>query len=207
MATIAAQTADTGWNLRPTPFAAFHQRPGARYEELVRRYGERLYATALGILRNRDDARDAVQDAYLQAFRSMDSFQGRSAIYTWLYRITVNASLKRLERRSRRPHVSLEDLHPQFDAGGCRLEPQWGGQPRNAEALVQRRQLRQLVRRAIDDLPESHRTVLLLRDIEEMSSREAAESLEISVGAVNVRLHRARAALKKLLEPVVNAPI
>jgi RNA polymerase sigma-70 factor (ECF subfamily) len=175
-----------------------------RYEALVRRYGNRLYSTALRILRNDEDARDALQDAFLAAFRAMDSFQGRSGFYTWLYRITVNASLKRLGRRSRQAHTSLDGLLPQFDDQGSRLETQWGNAPRNVEALAQSKQVRRFVRQAIDELPENYRTVLLLRDIEELNSRETARILGISVGAVNVRLHRARAALKGLLEPVVS---
>jgi RNA polymerase sigma-70 factor (ECF subfamily) len=205
MTSSTAQTAEIEPPRHSTALATMRPDDRARRcEALVRRYGDRLYSTALRILRNDEDARDALQDAYLAAFRAMDSFQGRSGLYTWLYRITVNASLKRLRRRSHRGHASLDGLLPQFDDHGCRLESQWGKRPRDVETLAQSRQVRRFVRRAIEDLPESHRTVLLLRDIEELSSRETARILGISVGAVNVRLHRARAALKKLLEPFVN---
>jgi RNA polymerase sigma-70 factor (ECF subfamily) len=205
MTSSAAQTVQIDPLRNSAPLATMRGDERARRcEALVRRYGDRLYSTALRILRNDEDARDAVQDAYLAAFRAMDSFQGRSGLYTWLYRITVNASLKRLRRRSRQAHTSLDGLLPQFDDHGGRLETQWGKPPRNVEALAQSWQVRRFVRQAIDDLPETHRTVLLLRDIEELGSRETAHILGISVGAVNVRLHRARAALKKLLEPVVN---
>lgn len=174
-------------------------RPGA-YEALVRREGPKLLKTARRVLRSEEDARDSVQEAFGRAFQAVEKFEGRSKLSTWLYRITLNQCLMRLRSRGRQATRSIDDLMPQFDESNHRIEPLWQFD-HTADELLERKDIAELVRAAIDDLPETHRRVLLLRDIEELSTEEAAEVLEISPGAVKVRLHRARAALKKLLEP------
>jgi len=138
------------------------------YERMVRAYGGRLLAVAQRILRNEEDARDAVQTAYLSAFRSIERFEGGCRLSTWLHRIVVNAALMKLRSRRRRPEESIEPLLPTFvDDGHHALQfATWEG----ADALLERSETRQLVRDAIDRLPESYRTVLVLRDIEQVGT-------------------------------------
>lgn len=170
------------------------------FEGLVRSFGPRLLSVARRFLRDEEDARDAVQEGFLSAYRSIGSFQGGSQISTWLHRIVVNACLMRLRTRQRRPEESIEELLPRFAEDGHQVDPtpEWEG---SAEELLARRETREMVREAIDRLPESYRSVLLLRDIEEFSTEEAARLVGVTENAVKIRLHRARQALRTLLEP------
>ena len=182
--------------------AAVRQKDERACAQFVRRYGGRMLVTATRLLGDPVLAEDCVQESFLTAFRSLDRFEGRSGVGTWLHRITVNACLMKLRTRRRKAEESIDDLLPVFDENDCRIEPAWTVM-RPVDELVADRQVRDLVIRRIGDLPEAYRIVLMLRDIEEMDTREVAEVLEISEGAVKVRLHRARAALKKLLEPIL----
>jgi len=159
-----------------------------------------MLATARRLLRSDDDAADAVQEAFLSAFRSIDRFQGNSRLSTWLHRIVVNACLMKLRATARVPEVSIETLLPAFNSWGHHVRgvPGWRKLP--VEELLAD-ETRALVRRCIDMLPEDFRTILLLRDIEELSTEEAAGVLDITAGTAKVRLHRARQALRALLEP------
>jgi RNA polymerase sigma-70 factor (ECF subfamily) len=171
----------------------------AAFEELVRSRGGALLAVARRFLRNEEDARDAVQEAFVQAFRGIRSFEEQAKLSTWLRRILVNACLMRLRTRRRKPEEPLdEDLLPAFRADGHRIgvTPAW----EDAEERIEREETRRRVRAAIDRLPETARTVLLLRDIEERSTEEAAGLLGITENAVKIRLHRARQALRTLLD-------
>jgi RNA polymerase sigma-70 factor (ECF subfamily) len=170
------------------------------YEALVASHAGPMLRVARRMLRNEEDARDAVQDAFLSALRSLKQFQGDAKLATWLHRIVVNASLMKLRRRRRKPELSIEDLLPRFleDGHQVRSSSEWN---LPADEAVGRGEVRVLVRSCIDRLPESYRTVLLLRDIEEVDTEEAARLLDISPTAVKVRLHRARQALRTLLDP------
>lgn len=169
------------------------------YEELVRTYAGRLLAVARRMLMSEHDSADAVQDAFLSAFRAIGSFQGESKLNTWLQRIVINACLMRKRSSSRRPVGSIEELLPRFDETGHHAHPirAWS----TPLDQLQRGEIRALVRSAIERLPESHRIVLLLRDIQELDTEETARILGTTCGAVKVRLHRARQALRTLLEP------
>jgi len=169
------------------------------FERLVREQGPRLLAVARRFLRNEEDARDAVQDAFLSAFRSLPKFERASKVSTWLHRIAVNCCLMRLRTRRRKPEQPIEDFLPQFAQDGHQLHPSfsWKG---SAETLLEEGETRRIVHDAIDRLPESYRTVLLLRDIEELTTDETAELLGLSSNAVKIRLHRARQALRGLLD-------
>lgn len=158
-----------------------------------------MLSVATRLMGNAEDARDCVQEALLQAFRRIEGFEGRSSVGTWLHRIVVNSALVKLRSRRRRPEGALDDLMPEFDEYQCRIEGREAALE-SVEALAARKETREAVRGAIDSLPDAYRTVLLLRDIEELDTRSTAEILEIEPGAVKTRLHRARAALKKLLE-------
>jgi RNA polymerase sigma-70 factor (ECF subfamily) len=171
------------------------------FEATVRQFGGRMLSVARQLLGNDEDARDAVQDAFISAYRTLTCFEGRSSLGTWLHRIVVNAALMKLRRRSQRREQAIEDWLPTFLADGhqARPAPRWSD---SAVAHLEREETRQLVRQCIERLPETHRTVLLLRDIEEMDTDTVALLLEISSDAVKVRLHRARQALRTLLDPV-----
>jgi RNA polymerase sigma-70 factor, ECF subfamily len=169
------------------------------FERLVRRYGGRMLATARRIVGNEDTARDVVQEACLAAFRAMDGFAGTARVSTWLHRIVVNAALMKLRSRRRRPEESIEELLPRFDETGhfADAPSAWDA---STDRTYERAETRTIVRAAIEELPPSYRTVLMLRDIEELDTEEAATMLGISQNAVKVRLHRARQALRTLLE-------
>jgi RNA polymerase sigma-70 factor (ECF subfamily) len=172
----------------------------AAYEQLVRDESRHLLAVARRLLRNEEDAQDAVQQAFLSAFRALPAFNGESRLTTWLHRIVTNAALMKLRTRGRQPEDSIEDLLPNFIEDGHHVE-QYGEWSLSAEAKMLRRETRARVRAAIDALPESYRTVLLLRDIEELSTDETARALAVNPNTVKIRLHRARQALLKLLKP------
>jgi RNA polymerase sigma-70 factor (ECF subfamily) len=168
------------------------------YEELVRLYGGRMLAVALSLLRNDDDAQDAVQSAYLSAFRALPSFEGHCRISTWLHRIVVNHALMKLRARSRRPEESIEVLLPRFADDGHHIE-QFSRDDLPADHLLEREETRAVVRECIAQLPEHHRSILIMRDIEDVSTAEVAAQLGITSNAVKIRLHRARQALATLL--------
>lgn len=169
------------------------------FEQLVRQYSGRLLATARRLLGNEHDAQDALQEAFLSAFRAIGQFAGAAKLSTWLHRIVVNAALMKLRSRRRKSEESIEELLPHFDAQGEWISSVTSWET-PSEVLLQRRETRARVRRCIDRLPETYRAVLLLRDIEELDTEEAADLLGITANAVKIRLHRARQALRTLLE-------
>lgn len=173
----------------------------ASFEHLVRTHGGRMLAVARRITRDEEDATDAVQDAFLNAFRSIDTFEERSSLETWLHRIVVNSALMKIRTQQRRPEISIEELLPDYDSDGLRLEPET--ELVSIETVLEQGETREFVHSAINKLPANYRNLLLLRDIEEYDTRETAELLEITPGAVKTGLHRARAALKSLLDPIM----
>ncbi len=169
------------------------------YERLVRAYGGRMLAVARRFLKNDEDAQEAVQDAFLSAFRGIQGFAGQSRLSTWLHRIAVNAALMKLRKQQSKGERLIDDLLPRFIEDGHHAEPAdpWA---RTADQVAATRETRALVRAAIDELPEIYRTVLMLRDIEELDTAEAANLLEVSDSVVKTRLHRARQALRTALD-------
>lgn len=165
----------------------------------------RLLAVARRMLRSEEDARDAVQEAFINAFKSIGGFEGQCRLSTWLHRIAVNACLMRLRSRQRKPEDPIDSLLPTFleDGHASTHTAEWR---QDALALMERREEREFVRARIDELPDSYRTVLVLRDIEELNGGETAQLLGISENLVKVRLHRARQALRTLLEPHFRNP-
>lgn len=166
------------------------------FEALVRTHGGRLLAVARRMLGNNEDAQDAVQDAFIRAFRSLDSFEERSQLHTWLHRIVVNTALMKLRSQRRRPEESIEDLLPTFVEDGHQTSAsrEW------SDAVLERKETSAIVRAAIDRLPDQYRAVLVLRDLEERDTAETAALLGTSSTVVKVRLHRARQALRTLLD-------
>jgi RNA polymerase sigma-70 factor (ECF subfamily) len=170
------------------------------FETCVRAYSGQLLAVARRILSHEEDARDAVQDAFLSAFKGIGRFEGLSRIGTWLHRIVVNAALSRLRTRQRRPEMSIEDMLPHFGEGEHQIDPPTPWKTTSV-AILQRQEMRDVVQGCINRLPETYRIVLLLRDIEGLSTEEAAQMLDTTIGVVKTRLHRARQALRTLLAP------
>jgi RNA polymerase sigma-70 factor (ECF subfamily) len=174
----------------------------AALEPLMERYASRVFRVAYGITRSEADAEEVVQDVFLTLFRKIGSFEGRSALGTWIYRVATNAAL--LKRRGKRAQVevSLEDCLPTFGEDGHRegdrtlLMADWSDTP---EQDFVSRETRAVVSRAIDALPPHYRAVLVLRDVEGLSNEEVAEAIDESVASVKSRLHRARMALRELL--------
>lgn len=165
------------------------------FENIIRSHGGRLLATARRILGpDEDAARDAVQDAFLSAHRSLSRFRADASLSTWLHRIVVNAALMRRRSRQRRRETSIEDLLPTFSDDG-----RHAATTPSPERVLEQAQLRGAVRACIDRLPDTYRTIILLRDIEDLTTEEAARALGISTNAVKVRLHRARQALLTLI--------
>lgn len=170
------------------------------FDELVESAGGRMLAVARRMMGREEDAQDAVQDAFLSAFKSLDSFDGRSQLTTWLHRITVNACLMKLRSQRRRPEKSMDDLLPQFLEDGHQKADSRPWKPMG-DSGIEELEVRELVRAKIAELPEPYRVVLMLRDIEELDTETTAQLLGMSAAAVKTRLHRARQALRTLLDP------
>jgi RNA polymerase sigma-70 factor (ECF subfamily) len=169
------------------------------FERLLREYGPRLLRLARRLLVNEEDARDALQDSMVAVYRSIGKFESTSALSTWLHRIVVNTALMRLRAKRRRPEEDIEDYLPRFLEDGHQREPStpW---TESADQVLEREELRTAVREAIEKLPDAYRIVLQLRDIEELSTAETAEILGTTNNVVKIRLHRARQALRKMLD-------
>jgi len=170
----------------------------ASFEELVRTTSPRLLATLRRILRSEEEARDALQETYVAAFRALRTFEGQSKLSTWLHRIAINAALMKLRSRRRHPEEPIDDLLPRFDRDGHRV-PELECRDTGAEAALDAARRRAVVRRCIDRLPETYRSVLVLRDLEELGTEETARALGVTAEAAKMRLHRARQALRTLL--------
>jgi RNA polymerase sigma-70 factor (ECF subfamily) len=172
----------------------------AAFASWVQAETPRLLALARRILRSEDDAHDAVQEAFLSAWRALPRFEGGSRLSTWLHRIAVNSALMRLRSRRRRREDPIEELLPSFAEDGHHAGPvpAWS---RHEPCAAERREVHEIVRGCIDRLPESHRVVLILRDVEGLDTAEAADALGVTPEALKMRLHRARQALRSLLEP------
>ena len=169
--------------------------------EFVRAHIGWMMRTARHYLTDTALAEDAVQSAFSKVFTKGDQFQGEVNIKAWIRRIVVNEALMILrKRKSLNEDSSIDPLLPEFDSNGCRFEASWRESQCPEQVLITS-QTRRLVMDAIATLPDTYRIVLLLRDIEEHSTSEVAHMLEISETNVKVRLHRARAALKVVLEP------
>lgn len=173
------------------------------YRRLVEAHGGRMLSVARRIV-DEDDARDSVQDAFVQVFRKLDTFQGNSTLATWLHRIVVNAALMRRRTRKRHAEVSLADLMPVFDGAGCRIEPTYT--ELHTPDLADQIEVQTAVIDALAKLPEEAREIIVMRDVQGLDTQQTADELGISLSATKVRLHRARAALKQILEPVFGAP-
>jgi RNA polymerase sigma-70 factor (ECF subfamily) len=164
----------------------------ALYEIIMRRYNQRLYRVARAILHSDVEAEDVMQDAYVRAYQHLDQYSGRAPFGAWLTKIAVNEALARLRSRQR-----VQELDAMFD--GRDDAPVLMSPMKSPEQQVSSREMNQLLEEAILALPGNYRTVLMMRDVEEMSTADTATALELSEENVKVRLHRARAMLRKEL--------
>jgi RNA polymerase sigma-70 factor, ECF subfamily len=162
----------------------------AAFEELVRRYADRLYAVVLRFVADAGEAQEVTQEAFLRAWRGIHRFEGRSRFFTWLYRIGINEAKRRAARRPPVTVVSLDD-EPIPEA------PDWSQAP---ETRVRQADLRRLIEEAIRALPLEYRAPLILRDVEGLSTQEAAEVMDLGEAAFKSRLHRARLAVRRALD-------
>jgi RNA polymerase sigma-70 factor (ECF subfamily) len=191
--------------LRPIADIEMAQRCRARDREAIRAIvtanNQRLFRTAWSILKDRGEAEEAVQSAYVSAFASLDTFEGRSSLSTWLTRIVVNEALGRLRAQKRRRNqlegagvAVLEDYREAFMRGS---------EARPPDVALAREQMRRLLEQAVAMLPETFRTVFVLREVEGLSGEETAEALDLPVATVKTRLHRARRKLQQILAPQI----
>ena len=164
------------------------------FEPLVERYRQRVWRLAYQILRDREDAWDCAQEAFVRAFHSLSSFRGQSAFYTWLFRITVNVATDRQRARGAQARAFGAERVPEEEWGAPRRIP--GGGP--DKVAVQAEQ-RERIRQALDALPPKARAIIMLSDVEGLSYREIAEVLRCPIGTVMSRLHNARKRLKSAL--------
>ena len=164
----------------------------ALYEIILRRYNQRLYRVARAIVRDDNEAEDVMQDAYVRAYENLHQYEGRSVFAAWLTRIAVNEALARVRRRKRFDQLDnvSEDGEPSVDPATDALDP---------EQTTSQAELGRILEESLLGLPEQYRTVLMLRDVEELSTTETAEVLSLSEENVKVRLHRGRALMRKKL--------
>jgi RNA polymerase sigma-70 factor (ECF subfamily) len=168
------------------------------YEELVRTYSARLLSCAMRILGNAEDARDAVQETLISAWKKIHQFEGTASLYTWLHRIAVNACLARLRSTRSKNEIPLAD-DERVLVSGMEARPITGSE--SGPDLEKRTAMRHAIQRALNKIPEEFRVVLLLRDVEELSSKETAEQLGVTDALVRQRLHRARTIMAEMLRP------
>jgi len=170
----------------------------AAFELVMRRHNGALFRAARAILRDDADAEDALQEAYLAAYRHLPEFRGDARLSTWLTRIVINQALGRLRARRRDNVVELHDDAP-ADSAAAQGEAMDDGHAESPEAEAMRSQLRRLLERKIDALPLAFRTAFMLREVEEMTIEQAAECLAIPAATVRTRVFRARAMLRASL--------
>jgi len=176
-------------------------------EALVGAYGDRVYRLAIRITGNPSDAEEVVQDTLWTVSRKIDSFRGAAAFGSWVYRITANAAYQKLRgRRSKRSEVSWEDLGPTFDDEGQHVEVTVDWSRRLKDPAIET-ELKSVLSTAIDELPMDHRTALLPHDVEGLSNPEIAETLDVKLGTVKSRVHRARLFLRRRLADYIGAEV
>jgi RNA polymerase sigma-70 factor (ECF subfamily) len=166
------------------------------FSELLRRYEGKIFRLALHITQNREDAEDVLQEAFLKAYEHLNQFQGQSKFYTWIVRIAVNQALMKLRKRKSDRSVSLDET---IDTGEDTVSREIAAWDENPEQQYSREEINQILSSAIDGLAPIYRAVFVLRDVDELSTEETAEALELSVPAVKSRLLRARLQLRDKL--------
>jgi RNA polymerase sigma-70 factor, ECF subfamily len=186
--------------------ALARNRDAAAVRLIMQRHNRRLFRVARGVLHDEAEAEDVVQETYVRAFTHLDGFRGEAQLSTWLTRIALNEALGRLRRR--RITVGLKDIDAINDQGEARvIYLPSARQDSDPEAAAARAQVRRLLERAVDELPDSFRMVFVLRDIEEMSTEETASHLGLRPETVKTRLHRARRLLRQSLDRTLSSAV
>ena len=166
------------------------------FGELVRKYEGKIFRLAQHVTQNREDAEDVLQETFLKAYEHLDQFQGNSKFYTWIVRIAVNQALMKLRRRKTDKSVSLDEAIDTGEDTVVREIAAWDPDP---EQRYTQEELREILGSAVDSLAPPYRSVFVLRDVEDLSTEETAEALNLSVPAVKSRLLRARLQLREKL--------
>ena len=173
----------------------------AAFEPLVEKYRQRVWRVAYNTLRDREEAWDVAQEAFIRAYQALPSFRGQSAFYTWLYRIVMNVATDRARSRGARGRAFGTERVPEEDWE--RVLPDQNPGDEAPDDAAARREQRQKMVQALDTLPEHHRKIVMLSDLEGLSYREIADTLEIPMGTVMSRLHNARKRLRDALRPLL----
>ena len=178
---------------------SFQQTDSSAFENLVERYGKSLYAVSFQILKNSQDAEDAVQETFLKAFRAIDGFRGDSSLYTWLYRIAQNQSLMKLRKRNRAVTISLDSWTTPSEGEQEGLSPTncLTSHSPDPGLSLHTRQLSEFVRHCIQELPENYRKAYFLKDVKSLSEDQVCRRLGISKPSMKSRVHRARVLVRK----------
>lgn len=176
----------------------------AAFRELYDRYHRRVFAVAVGVVKNPEDANDVVQNAFIKVHKHIAKFQGNSSFYTWLYRITMNLAIDHI--RKRRNVTDFDERFKRDDAAGDgTLVPRVMDE--NPSKTVRRKELTGRIQEALDQLPEYHRAVIVLREIEGMSYEEMADSLDVPKGTIMSRLFHARKKMQEMLSSYVEGEL
>jgi RNA polymerase sigma-70 factor, ECF subfamily len=170
------------------------------FKLLVERYQRKVFAVALGMLKDKEEARDVSQEAFVKVYKYLEHFKGDSSFYTWLYRITVNICIDVIRRRGsgRGEHVEFDETEA-FDSPDAQIGALGSRLGTNPQKSALRRELAQKIQEALEQVPEKHRAILLLREVEGLSYEDLARTLEIPKGTVMSRLFHARTKVQKIL--------
>jgi RNA polymerase sigma-70 factor (ECF subfamily) len=168
------------------------------YDQIAERYQKKIYGLSFNLCRNQMDAQDVTQEVLLTLYKKINTFQGKSAFSSWVYRITLNATYMKLRSKKKEPNLSLDDLRPSFNGSGFHQEKiqDWS---ESTESLLFTNETREIIQKAVDLLPEKEKVVFVLRDVDGLSTEKVSEILELTIPAVKSRLHRARLFLRKKL--------
>ncbi len=169
----------------------------AAFRELVKRYQQKAYGIAFSMLRDSDDAMDVTQEAFIKVHRYLDNFKGSSSFYTWLYRITVNLCIDHIRKNKKAQTVDYDDAMDHDEAQGGELLP--STLEMDPARNLDRRELREMIDRALETLSPTHRAVILMREVEGLSYREMSEVMEVSMGTIMSRLFHARRRMQAAL--------
>lgn len=173
----------------------FQEGDRSGFEELINRYSAKVYSLSLRLTKDAEDAEEVLQDVFVTVYRKIAGFEGKSSFSSWLYRVTVNASLMKLRKRRQDQTVHMEDVLQQVN--DClAIKP---GDLSDSEQATLRLQLIEVLDQAVRKLPDDYRAVFVLRDVDGLSSRETGKILNLTIPAVKSRLHRSRLLLRKKL--------
>lgn len=171
------------------------------YRQLVQRYQRKVYGVAFGMLHNAEDAMDVTQEAFIRVHRYLDRFKGTSSFFTWLYRITVNLCIDHLRKESKAQTVDYDDAISHADQEADLQRP-WSLDTNPANAM-DRKELREVIEKALKSLSPNHRAVILMREVEGLSYKEMARAMKCSKGTIMSRLFHARRRMQAAIGEVM----